>query len=187
MSIAMSAKSSKLESFIFGDLVVTAIMAVLAYGTVEPWSLTLFELNALLMAVLLAIRYVFDSQAKWGQWRIALPLLALVVFGFLQFLPFGAASQFKPPTLSLDPQATKEATIKLLSLTIYLIAGLHALRQSERRKKLLVTLTLFGFAVSLFAILQRLTSNNKLYWVRPVSPYIAFYGPFGNYNHFAGM
>ncbi|MEO6725260.1 MAG: O-antigen ligase family protein, partial [Blastocatellia bacterium] len=120
-------------------------------------------------------------------WRIALPLLALVVFGFLQFLPFGAASQFKPPTLSLDPQATKEATIKLLSLTIYFIASLHTLRQSERRKKLLTVLTVFGFAVSLFAILQRLTSNNKLYWVRPVSPYIAFYGPFGNYNHFAGM
>ena len=37
------------------------------------------------------------------------------------------------------------------------------------------------------AILQRLTYNGKMYWVRPVSPYIAPYGPYGNYNHFAGM
>jgi O-antigen ligase len=41
--------------------------------------------------------------------------------------------------------------------------------------------------VSLFAIAQRLTYNGKMYWVRPVSPYIAPYGPYGNYNHFAGL
>ena len=44
--------NSKLESFIFFDLMATAIFAVLAYGTVEPWSLALFELNALLIGVL---------------------------------------------------------------------------------------------------------------------------------------
>jgi O-antigen ligase len=183
----MKVRSSKLESFIFGDLIVTAVLAVLAYGTVEPWSLALFELNALLIAVLLAIHFVFDPQAGWRGLRIALPLVALVIFGVVQFLPFRSASRFQTPTLSLDPQATKEATVKLLALTIYFIAALHTLCQSGRRKTLLVVLTIFGFAVSLFAILQRLTSNNKLYWVRPVSPYIAFYGPFGNYNHFAGM
>jgi O-antigen ligase len=141
----------------------------------------------LLIAVLLAIRFVFDSQAEWRSLRIAAPLFALVIFGIVQFLPFRSASPFQTPTLSLDPQATKEATVKLLALTIYFIAALYTLRRSGRRKTLLVVLTIFGFAVSLFAIIQRLTSNNKLYWVRPVSPYIAFYGPYGNYNHFAGM
>jgi len=136
---------------------------------------------------LLAIRFTFDPQAEWKGVRLALPLIALVAFGVVQFLPLGPASQFHPPSLSLDPQATKEATIKLLALTVYFLAALHTLRDAGRRKKMLVTLTVFGFAVSLFAIIQRLTSNNKLYWVRPVSPYIAFYGPFGNYNHFAGM
>jgi hypothetical protein len=33
---------NKLESFIFVDLIATVIIAVLAYGTVEPWSLALF-------------------------------------------------------------------------------------------------------------------------------------------------
>ncbi len=173
----MSTLGSKLESFIFGDLIVTMILAVLAYGTVEPWSLTLFELNALLIGVLLAIRFAFDPQSEWSQWRIALPLVAWLMFSAVQFIS----------SLSLDRQATQEATVKLLALVIYFIAALITLRNSERRKKLLVTLTIFGFAVSLFAILQRLSSNNKIYWVRPVSPYVAFYGPYGNYNHFAGM
>ncbi|MEP7338149.1 MAG: O-antigen ligase family protein [Acidobacteriota bacterium] len=173
----MNTRSSKLESFIFADLIVTAILAVLAYGTVEPWSLALFELNALLIGVLLAVRFTFDPHAEWGQWRIALPFVAWLIFSAVQFIS----------PLSLDRQATKESTVKLLALVIYFIAALVTLRSSERRKKLLVTLTIFGFAVSLFAILQRLSSNNKMYWVRPVSPYVAFYGPYGNYNHFAGM
>jgi len=169
---------SKLESFIFADLVVTAIFAVLAYGTVEQWSLALFELNALLLAILLAVRFTFDPQAEWGNFRLALPLLALTGWG---------AIQIAVPALSLDHQATKETTVKLLSLAVYFIAALHTLRSSERRKKVLIALAVFGFAVSLFAILQRLTYNGKMYWVRPVSPYIAPYGPYGNYNHFAGL
>lgn len=94
--------------------------------------------------------------------------------------------QFATP-LSFDPHATKEASVKLLALDIYFVAALVVLRNSERRRKFIVTLTIFGFAVSLFAILQRLTSNGKMYWIRPVSIYIAPYGPYGNYNHFAGM
>ncbi|MGH9803443.1 MAG: O-antigen ligase family protein, partial [Blastocatellia bacterium] len=174
----MNAKNSKLESFIFADLIVTVIFAVLAYGTVEPWSLALFELNALLVAVLLAVRFTFDSQAKFGGWRMALPLLVLTGWGAIQSVV---------PALSFDHQATTETTVKLLAMAIYFIAALHTLRSSERRRKVLITLTIFGFAVSLFAIIQRLTYNGKMYWVRPVSPYIAPYGPFGNYNHFAGM
>ncbi|MBS1788521.1 MAG: O-antigen ligase family protein [Acidobacteria bacterium] len=168
---------SKLESFIFADLLSTAMLSVLAYGTVEPWSLSLFELNALLLAVLLAIRYTFDSNVEWGHWRLALPLLALTCFGVIQ-------SAF---SLTMDRQATKETVVKLLALTVYFIAAIHTLRSSERRKKVLIALAIFGFAVSLFAVLQRLTYNGKMYWVRPVSPYIAPYGPYGNYNHFAGL
>lgn len=169
--------SSKLESFVFADLLATAVFAVLAYGTVEPWSLALFELNALLVAVLLAVRFVFQPEASWGEWRMALPLVAWLMFSAAQWAF----------SLTLDRQATKEAFVKLLALTIYFLAALVTLRHSERRKKALIVLTVFGFAVSLFAILQRLTYNGKMYWVRPVSAYIAPFGPYGNYNHFAGM
>ncbi len=172
----MNSNRSKLESFIFADLVVTVMFAVLAYGTVEAWSLALLELNALLLAVMLAVRFTFDEQAEFRNWRLALPLLAITGWGAIQAVAF-----------SLDRQATKETTVKWLAMAIYFIAALHTLRSSERRKKVLYGVTVFGFAVSLFAIVQRLTYNGKMYWVRPVSPYIAPYGPYGNYNHFAGL
>ncbi len=172
----MNSNRSKLESFIFADLVVTVMFAVLAYGTVEAWSLALLELNALLLAVMLAVRFTFDEQAEFRNWRLALPLLAITGWGAIQAAAF-----------SLDRHATKETTVKWLAMAIYFLAALHVLRSSERRRKVLYILTVFGFAVSLFAIVQRLTYNGKMYWVRPVSPYIAPYGPYGNYNHFAGL
>jgi O-antigen ligase len=44
-----------------------------------------------------------------------------------------------------------------------------------------------GFSVSVFAILQFLTSNGKLYWVRTIQEGVTPYGPYVNRNHFAGF
>jgi O-antigen ligase len=187
-----------LDKFIFADLLVAAVLSVLAFGAVEPWSLAIFELNALLLAVLLALEFVIDPRFDPGRFQISLPVFALLLLGVAQITPFGSAAQIGSPeetglkdlttrALSLDPQATREAVIKLLALAIYLIAALHTLRDSSRRRITILTLTIVGFAVSVFAIAQRLTYNSKMYWARPVSAYIAPYGPYGNYNHFAGM
>lgn len=187
-----------LDKFIFADLLATAILSVLAFGAVEPWSLAIFELNAMLLAVLLALEFVIDSRFDPGRFQISLPVFALLLLGVAQMIPFGSATPISSPedaglkdlttrALSLDPQATREAAVKLLALAIYLIVALHTLRDLSRRRITILTLTIFGFAVSVFAIAQRLTYNGKMYWARPVSAYIAPYGPYGNYNHFAGM
>jgi O-antigen ligase len=46
---------------------------------------------------------------------------------------------------------------------------------------------IFGFLVSLFAILQHLTSNGKLYWFREIRSGGLPFGPYVNRNHFAGF
>jgi O-antigen ligase len=46
---------------------------------------------------------------------------------------------------------------------------------------------IFGFLVSLFAILQHLTSNGKLYWFREIRYGGLPFGPYVNRNHFAGF
>lgn len=191
--------SGRIETFIFADLLATAMLATLAFGTVESWSLAIFEINALIVGVLLAWQYTIDPEFDWRRLGLSLPLWLLLAWALIQIVPFRSALPVPPapeslpldrlrlPTISQDPQATREAIAKLLALAIYFTAALHVLRSSRRRQLSLRILAGFGFAVSLFAIVQKLTYNGKMYWFRPVSIYIAPYGPFGNYNHFAGM
>ncbi len=188
-----------LEQLIFVDLMITVVCAPLAYGTVEVWSIALFELNGLLLAVLLALKLALAPQEKLHFPRILLPLLALLLLGIGQTVPLRSIAanltapesvplaQLGPPTLSLDPYATREATIKLLALIIYFLVAINVLPDRERRRGMLVVITVLGFAVSLFGIIQRLTWNGKIYWVRPLAPGMNPFGPFINPNHFAGM
>jgi O-antigen ligase len=189
---------ARLDRIIFVDLLATTSLSVLAFGAVEPWSIAIFELNALLVAVLLALRFVSDPHLDWKRLRIAMPVFTLLLLAVVQIIQFGSGALTDAPenqglaelaarTLSLDPQATRETAVKLLALAIYFVAAITTLRKSQRQRAVFVTLTVFGFAVSVFAIVQRLTYNGRLYWVRPVSDYIAPYGPYGNYNHFAGF
>lgn len=185
----------RLDSFLFLNLLLTAVLAPVAYGTVEEWSVALFELNALLCGLLLAIRLTVEPSREWRHWRLAAPLLALILLGVVQLLPLRSAAPATEVwqaaqawrTLSFDAQATRESTVKLVALFLYFLTALHVLREASRRRVLVMTLTVLGAGTALFAILQKLTWNGKFYWLRPASPYVAPFGPFANYNHFAGM
>jgi O-antigen ligase len=58
---------------------------------------------------------------------------------------------------------------------------------SERQRVvfLLTSVTIAGFLVAVFGLVQFLTWNGKIYWIRKVPPSSPF-GPFVNHNHFAG-
>lgn len=172
---------TRLESLIFADLLATAVVAPLAYGAVEPWAVALFELNALLIAVLMAAKFTFFPQAgrRWS--RLSWPLIALTLLGLAQSFQLGASGS------SLDPPATREATIKILALTTYFIAAYDVFKQRERRRMTVIFLTTLGCALAIFAIIQKLTWNGRIYWVRLVGPERTPFGPFINPNHFAGM
>ncbi len=57
--------------------------------------------------------------------------------------------------------------------------------RGERIVFVLTALTVTGFLVAVFGLVQFLTWNGKIYWVRKVPPSSPF-GPFVNHNHFAG-
>lgn len=193
--------SQRLESVLFVDLLVTAMAATLAFGTVEPWSLALFQLNALLVGGGLVILAAFDPAFAWQRQWLALPLWGWLLWAICQLVPWGgqvsSAGAIPPEALSMDqlrlatlseaPHLTRAAAGKLFAFSLYFSTALQVLRTSSRRRRTVQVLAAFGLAVACMAILQRLTSPRTLYWVRPVSDYVAPFGPFGNYNHFAGF
>jgi O-antigen ligase len=75
----------------------------------------------------------------------------------------------------------------LLADLIILFLAVQAFRTLEDWRGFVWFGMFFGFLVSLFAILQHLTSNGKIYWFREIRSGVLPFGPYVNRNHFAGF
>ena len=96
---------------------------------------------------------------------------------------FSGLPDWRP--ISVHPQETRTRVRLLVSLaTLFLLAAAWAERM-ERARFLLTSIAVVGFLVSVQGLVQHLTWNGKVLWIRKVPPSAAF-GPFVNHNHFAG-
>jgi len=86
--------------------------------------------------------------------------------------------------VSVNPRDTW-SRLRLLTVFGALFVLASSWGRRERIIFLLWAITITGFMVSMFALVQFLTWNGKIYWVRRVPAGMAF-GPFVNHNHFAG-
>ncbi len=87
--------------------------------------------------------------------------------------------------VSVNPEETWERWRFAASMAaLFSLVALWAATE-DRILGLLGTLTVVGFLVALFGLVQFLTWNGRIYWVRKVPPASAF-GPFVNHNHFSG-
>jgi len=91
----------------------------------------------------------------------------------------------RPRPVSVHPRVTWERL-----RVVGVLAGLFMLIAAwadEARKivSLLAAVTAVGFLVAVQGLIQLLTWNGRIYWVRKVPSSSAF-GPFVNHNHFAG-
>ena len=49
-------------------------------------------------------------------------------------------------------------------------------------------MSVYGFALAIFSLVQGLSGTDRIYWVRTVdSISAAIYGPYANHNHYAGL
>lgn len=151
--------------------------AVLAFGATEEWSQAVLEVAASVLLIAWAIQ-MFIRKAD--QLIIApefLPLLAFGVVALVQFFFHLTASRY----------FTRVELQLLATYLIVLFLMAQVFSQRHHWRAFLWFLMTFGFIVSLFAILQHLTFNGKLYWFR-VLHYPGYpFGPYVNRNHFAGF
>jgi len=61
------------------------------------------------------------------------------------------------------------------------------LRRKSQVKALAWVFCAYGFAVAMFALMQGIASNCKLYWLRTPQSGGWIYGPYVNHNHYAGL
>src|SRR5882762_5491188 len=153
------------------------VFGVAAHGGVEEWARAVFATGAglLLLAWALRIYFTQEEQIVFSPLLPPLAAFSLVVCG--QWFFHGTASSY----------GTRMELLLLLSDLTVLFAAVQAFRTLEDWRGFVWFGMLFGFLVSLFAILQHLTSNGKLYWFREISSGGLPFGPYVNRNHFAGF
>jgi len=153
------------------------VFAVAAHGGVEEWARAVFEAGAGLLFLAWSIWIFFNREEQLVLSPLLPPLAALSFIVLGQWFFRWTASPFN----------TRIELLLLLADLMVLFLAVQAFRTLEDWRGFVWFTMGFGFLVSLFAILQHLTSNGKLYWFREMRSGGLPFGPYVNRNHFAGF
>ena len=177
--------SSIWEKAIVVVLLVAVVVTALACGAVEPWSVALFELMVILLVVLWAGQALSGGRLVVSVPAAAVPIGLLVLLGVVQSLAF-TGSAGKRSSLSLDVEATRSAVLAILFLLICFLASATFLAGRKRIRIIVRCLVIYGLAMAVFALVQHLSQGGRIYWLRPQSEGVSWFGPFVNHSHYAG-
>ena len=161
---------------VFG-LCVLLMFGVLAFGTVEEWSIFLFEAGATALFLVWAAKQLLSRQVKLLPNPLYLPAL-------LFFLLICAQIAFNA---SAYPYVTRYGALGYVSYGIVLLIASDCLRTKQARKAIALVMIGFGALYAFFALAQDLTSNTKIFWIRTVRFHGAIYGSYVNRDHYAGL
>jgi O-antigen ligase len=178
--------SKLLDKAIVAGLLAAVVFTTLALGTVEAWSVAIFELMVVVLMLLCAAKAIVEKRLEIRIPPAALPLGALVLVGLAQSIALtGSSGQTR--SLSMDVEATRGAVAVIFFLFVSFLIAANFFDTPQRLRTLASFLIIFGLALAVFALVQHFTWEGKLYWVRPTaSAGAGTGGPFVNRNHFAG-
>jgi O-antigen ligase len=156
---------------------VLVTLAVLAHGGVEDWARAVLECGAGILFLVWAIDTYRTKNEQLTLPLILLPLAALGLVGLGQLVFRATASAYF---------TRAELQLLLAYLLLIFLAG-QAFQSLEDWRSFAWFVMILGFLVSVFGILQHLTFNGKLYWLREMRYGGIPFGPYVNRNHFAGF
>lgn len=167
----------------------TIVFTTVAYGAVHQPVIAVFYLMVAALLILWAAGGLAGGHISYSRSYLQLPLIAVVVYGLFQVIPFGTIAKVAgvdaiPRTISLDPFATLVSTLHFLALFIFFAVLLSLLDSASRLRNLVITITVFGFIYAFYAILQSVLSPDKIYGIYE-SRYALPFGSFVNRNNFA--
>lgn len=178
--------ANKLAFFLICAVV---IFTTMAYGTVHQPVIALFYIIVIAIMILWAIDGFLSGATRVNTTVLQLPILAAVVYGLIQVIPFGSVAETAgisgiPRTISLDPFATQVSALHFLALLFFFSMSLVFIDSAARLRKAVAIIGIFGFAYSFYAILQFVLSPDKIYGIYETQFAVPF-GSFVNRHNFA--
>jgi len=180
-----------LSQAIFAALLTLMFLATVAYGGSDPWWKAFFTSAIFGVGILGAVELMLTDKPRLQSLSLLLPLLALVVFSFLQTIPYSTSIAsslgIQQPVwnaISADPYETRIFALQLLALTV-LAALFFRHATTERRLRFLIHF-IIGLTVlsAIFGLLRQTTQHDPGFGLPQLLPDQG-YGQFINKNHFA--
>src|SRR4030095_6356776 len=155
------------DKTIVGGLLAAVVFTTLALGTVEAWSVALFELMVVVLMLLWTAKAILEKRLEIRIPPASLPLGALVLVALAQSIAITGSSG-QTSSLSMDVEATRGAAPVVFFLFISFLIAANFFDNPDRLRMLSNFLIIFGLALAVFAIIQHFTWEGKMFWFRPV-------------------
>lgn len=149
----------------------------LAFGAVEPWSIFVVQSGAVMLSALWLAKQWLDGEIAISWNPIFAPMLAFACLIVMQIV--------------LGTSVYRHESIAQFML--YCAYGMlcflatQTLVRSSQARKIAIVLAAYGAAIAIFALIQGVAPNGKLYWLRLPRWGGWIYGPYVNHNHYAGL
>ena len=194
------------------------VFTPLAFGTVQPWSVAVMEIIAFTLFFLYLIKKILEipwslpeQSPRFLSAIRHLPYVLCLLFFLLclfQLLPLpeallkaispsslatyqdfsnGPADAFHPVSLNTD--ATRQELFRLLCYAAIFFVIVSHYRTKDQVYSLVKTILFMGGFMVVFAIVQKMTWNGRIFWIYPVDEAIRpgrIWASYVNYDHFAG-
>src|SRR5207302_216122 len=143
------------QTILVGGLAILLTFGVLAFGCVAQWAITILEVGSALLLLVWIWPQISSGRLPLRPNRLYLPMILFGVIIIVQVI-FRSSAYVSVTRHELWQYAAYGS--------LFLLAN-HCQRACTHR--LLTILAAFGFVVALFALVQDLTYNGKIYWLEP--------------------
>ena len=165
-----------LEKIIYGMLLALLALTPLPYGSVETWSIALWEVLVFAVVVLWALLTVVEGKLTIHLNPLVWPMLALLILAVVQVLPTGSGER---QTISFSPFVTYQFAVKLFASICFFLLFAAFINNDQRRMMAVKVIIAVCAVIAIVGIGQ--SYIGRLFWQRGT------FGPFVNRNHFAGF
>ena len=168
---------SPLNDVVLYGVVSLLLFCPLAFGATEPWAVFVLESAAGVLFMIWTVGQMRSPGLKILPVPIFSPMLA---FGGVILLQLASG-------LSAYRHATSDALLLYVAYGIICFLITQTLTRTRQLRRIAIAIVIYGTTMAMFAILQSLSSDGKLYWVRTTELGGWIYGPYTNHNHYAGL
>jgi len=162
---------------VYYGILALLLFGPLAFGAVQPWAVFVIDAGAAVLFLMWAGQQLSSPTIEIKGNPLFAPMISFGVVAIIQLI--GGFTVYR--------YATKSHALLYLAFGGLCFLMVQCLRRTWQVKTMAAILTGYGALVALFALLQSISANGKLYWVRTPSAGGWIYGPYVNHNHYAGL